>query len=82
MTIYRIIKIKGDYARRIGWWVRNMYRMEFDRFTWDNLGWRYVKERLSGWTIWYVTTEEDYAKAIETLNDLQKTHLFVYEVMD
>lgn len=80
MTFYKFIKIKGSDGANTGYFVPRMYRLYF---RWSELkifGLRFVKERLSGWTIWWVGNESDYTLAIKTLNELKKAHIFDYKV--
>lgn len=80
MAFHKFIKTKGEGAKTIGYFVPRMYRYDF---WWKELklfGFTFVKERLAGWHIWWVENEKDYADAVKTLKELQKTHLFTYMV--
>jgi hypothetical protein len=81
MTVYKFIRIKGKERTWIGYFVPRMFQLTP---SWDVLktfGLSYINERLNGWAIWYVLSKEDFAKAIDTLDELKKTHIFDYEVM-
>lgn len=84
MRPYKLIKTKGTCkcTKGIGYFVRRMYRLDFSLHELKQIGLRFVKERLNGWTIWWVETEDDYINAIKTLDELKKTHLFTYEVSE
>lgn len=84
MAIYKFIKTKGTCrcTKGIGYFVPRMYGFPFILRELKEFGFRFVKERLKGWTIWYVTNEEDYINAIKTLDELKKTHLFTYKVSE
>lgn len=80
MGFYKFIKIKGVGGPGTGYFVPNLYRLSFMWIELKMVGLRFVKERLNGWTIWYVSNEEDYIRAIKTLNELKKTRIFDYKV--
>lgn len=80
MEIYRFIKIKGPEGVNTGYFVPRLYQLHFTWHVLKAFGLPYVKERLNGWTIWYVTNHDDYLHAIETLNELKKTRIFDYRV--
>ena len=82
MGFYKFIKIKGPKGEgiRTGYFVPRMYHLAF---SWGELrlvGFRFVRERLAGWSIWWVNNEEDYQQAIKTLNELKKTRVFDYMI--
>lgn len=77
---YKFIKIKGSDGPNTGYFVPRMYQLGWSKSVLKAFGLPYIKERLAGWTIWYVTNEEDYRNAIKTLNELKKTRIFDYKV--
>ena len=80
MGFYKFIKIKGVDGANTGYFVPQMYKLPF---MWSELrivGLRFVKDRLAGWTIWWVGNEEDFTTAIKTLKELRKTRIFDYKV--
>ena len=81
MAIYRFIKIRGKQGAHTGYFVPHMYQLVPCWHVLKTFGLDYIKERLSGWTIWYVLTEDDYIRAVDALNELKKTRLFDYKVM-
>ena len=80
MGIYRFIKIKGKEGKNTGYFVPHLYRLDFTFRELKCFGLEFVKERLNGWTIWYVNNHEDYCKAVESLNELKKTRIFDFKV--
>ena len=80
MEFYKFIKIKGEGGSRTGYFVPRMYQLVGVRNGLKVFGLQYIKERLTGWTIWWVQNEEDYVQAIRTLNELRKTRIFEYKV--
>ena len=74
MGFYKFIKIKGAEGNHIGDFVPRLYHLAFN--------WRELKERLAGWTIWWVENEDDYNRAIKTLDELKKTRIFEYKVTE
>ena len=80
MGFYKFIKTRGLEGKATGYFVPRMYRYDFDFRELKNFGFLFVKERIRGWTIWWVENEEDYHNAIETLNELKKTRIFDYMV--
>ena len=80
MTFYKFIKTKGPEGARTGYFVPNLYQLSWSRWVLKVFGLSYVKERLTGWTIWWVANEEDYISAIKTLDELKKTRIFEYKV--
>ena len=81
MTGYKFIKIRGKEGARTGYFVPRLYHLGCDWHVLKAFGLPYVKERLTGWTIWWVDTKEDFVLAIETLDELKKSRIFDYEVM-
>ena len=80
MSFYKFIKIKGAEAENTGYFVPRMYKLTFHWRELKIFGLQLVKERLSGWTIWWVRNEDDFIQAVNTLNELKKTRIFDYEV--
>ena len=80
MGFYKFIKIKGKEGSRTGYFVPRMYQLSFNKYVWKIFGFKYLKERLTGWTIWWVENEADYINAINTLNELKKTRIFDFKV--
>lgn len=80
MSVYRFIKIKGIEGARTGYFVPKLYQLTCNLRVLKAFGLPYVKERLSGWTIWYVLTREDYIQAVGRLEELKKTRIFDYRV--
>ena len=80
MTFYKFIKIRGPEGARTGYFVPRLYQLVWSWKIVKLFGFPYVKDRLTGWTIWWVNSEEDYVRAIETLNELKKTRIFDYTV--
>lgn len=79
MGFYKFIKIKGPEGKHTGYFVPNLYHLAFSRRELKHVGLRFVRERLAGWTIWYVDNKDDYIQAIKTLEELKKTRLFNYK---
>ena len=82
MGFYKFIKIKGAEAARTGYFVPHLYYLAFNWRELKHVGFRFVKERLAGWTIWWVENEDDYNRAIKTLDELKKTRIFEYKVTE
>lgn len=82
--IYKFIKIKGKGTEgsNTGYFVPRMYQLTCNKSVLKAFGLPYIKERLAGWTVWYVKNEEDYKNAIKTLDELKKTRIFDYMVAD
>lgn len=38
--------------------------------------------RLKGWTIWWTEGESNYSNAIKVLNELKKTRIFTYKILE
>lgn len=77
---YKFIKIKGPEGKHTGYFVPRLYRLDFSLRELKQIGFLFVKERLNGWTIWWVENEEDYIRAVETLKELKKTRIFDFKV--
>ena len=82
MIFYKFIKIKGEGGARTGYFVPNMYQLVCSWNVLKAFGFWYIKERLAGWTIWWVENEDDYNRAIKTLDELKKTRIFEYKVIE
>lgn len=80
MAFYKFIKIRGEGGSRTGYFVPHMYQLTCNWSVLKAFGLPYIKERLTGWTIWWVENEDDYIQAIKTLNELKKTRIFEYKV--
>lgn len=80
MAFYKFIKIKGEGGSRTGYFVPHMYQLVCSWSVLKAFGLSYIKERLTGWTIWWVENEDDYNQAIKTLNELKKIRIFEYKV--
>lgn len=79
MAFHRFIKIKGRDGANTGYFVPRMYQIK-GLIALKVFGFSYVKERLNGWTIWWVSSKDDYNQAIKTLDELKKTRIFDYKV--
>lgn len=80
-VLYRA-KRKDNFEWVEGYYVPRLYRLTFYLRELKEVGFLFVKERLKGYSIWYVTNEEDYIRAVETLNELKKTRLFDFKVSE
>ena len=80
MAFHKFIKIKGREGANTGYFVPRLYQLCWGWNVLKAFGLPYIKERLTGWTIWWVDSEEDFARAIETLEELKKTRIFDYKV--
>jgi hypothetical protein len=80
MEFYKFIKIKGPDGANTGYFVPRMYKLPFDHRELKIVGLQFVKDRLAGWTVWWVGSEADYKNAIKTLEELKKTRIFTYKV--
>lgn len=77
---YKFIKIRGSESGKLGYYIPRMYKLCWSFTVLKMFGFSYIKERLTGWTIWWVSNEKDYNNAIKTLKELKKTHEFDYMV--
>lgn len=79
---YKFIKIKnnGGGGKYIGYAVPRMYRLDFNKYELRLFGFQFIKERMNGWTIWWVENEEDYKDAITILKELKNDIEFDYKV--
>ena len=82
MKFYKFIKLKGKEGSNTGYFVPNMYQLVCSFIALKNIAFSYIKERLLGWTIWWVNNEDDYIRAIKTLDELKKTRIFDYEICE
>lgn len=80
MSKYKFIKIKGLEGQNTGYFVPKLYQLSFCWPIVKIFGFSYIKERISGWTIWFVESGDDYDKAIRTLDKLKKTRIFEYKI--
>lgn len=82
MGFYRFIKVKsvGDVSKYIGYSIPRMYRLDFDWRELKLFRFQFVKERMNGWTIWWVENENDYQIAITKLNELNNVLPITYKV--
>lgn len=80
MAFHKFIKIKGPEGAKTGYFVPRLYRLHSSWTTLKVFGFSYVKDRLNGWTVWWVGNEDDYVNAVKTLNELKKTRIFDYMV--
>jgi hypothetical protein len=80
MGFYKLIKIRGAEGSNTGYFVPRLYRLRFAWWELKIFGLRLVKERLKGWSIWWVDSEESYRNAVDTLEELRKTRIFDYKV--
>lgn len=80
MAFHKFIKIKGKGGSRTGYFVPRMYQLVCGWHVLKAFGFPYIKDRLSGWTVWWVENEDDYIQAIKTLDELKKTRIFDYKV--
>ena len=80
MSIYGFIKTRGPEGAKIGYFIPRLYKLVWCWNVVKSFGFPYVKDRLTGWTVWWVESEDDWNRAIENLNELKKTHAFDYLV--
>ena len=76
----KFIAIKGREGAMTGYFVPKLYQLSWNRHVIKAFGLPYVAARLLGWTIWVTETEDDYVRAIKTLDELKKTRIFRYWV--
>jgi hypothetical protein len=77
MPFYKFIKIKGA---DIGYSVPRMYKLPFTWYELRIVGLQFVKDRLAGWTIFWVANPIDFILAIKILDELKKTTTLEYKV--
>lgn len=82
MGFYKFIKIRGVEGARTGYFVPRLYQLVCCWNVLRAFGLSYVLARLAGWTIWWVDNEDDYLRAVKTLDELKNTRLFDYEVIE
>ena len=81
MGLYAFIRLKGAEGNaRTGYLVPRMYQLVTCWSVLKQFGFSYIKERLRGNTIWWVSNEEDFLNALNTLNKLKKTRTFDYDI--
>lgn len=80
--MYKFIKIRGVDGANTGYFVPRLYKMSLIRIGLKIFGFSFVKDRLAGWTYWWVDSEDHYINAIKTLDELKKTRLFEYKVCE
>ena len=80
MGFYKFFRIKGPDGANTGYFVPGMYQLHGIRIGTKIFGLSYVKDRLAGWTYWWVDDEKHFHQAIKTLNELKKTRIFDYQV--
>ncbi len=82
ITVYKFIAIKGAEGAKTGYFVPHLYQLVLTKITLKVFGLRYVMARLKGWTIWWTETDRDYANAIKVLDELKKTRIFTYKILE
>lgn len=82
MAYYKFIKIKGAESSNTGYFVPRLYQLPFSWRELKLFGLQFVKERLRGWTIWWVSNEEDYIQAVKALYELKRTRIFDFKVSE
>lgn len=82
MGFYKFIKFKGKDAKYTGYFVPGLHHLAFSWRELKVFGFQFVKERLAGWTIWWVSNEEDYIQAKKTIKELRKTRIFDFSVSE
>ena len=80
MEVYRFIAFKGNDSKKLGYRIPRLYPLFFRISELKQVGFWLVKERLKGWTIWFVTNDEDYKVAKEAIKELKKSHKFDFKV--
>ena len=78
--MHKFIKIKGPEGARTGYFVPRLYQLASIRLGMKIFGFSYLKDRLAGWTYWWVDNEHDYERAIMILNRLKNSRIFDYKV--
>ena len=76
MTFYNFIRTTGREAKTIGYFIPRLYGLHGIRIGLKIFGFDYLRYLLKGDQIWWTDNKKDYAKAIEGLKELRKTHLF------
>lgn len=80
--MYKFIKIKGPDGKFTGYFVPNLYHLGLLKVVLKIFGFHYIIDRLNGWRYWWTDTETNYELAIKTLNELKKTRIFDYKVIN
>lgn len=80
--MYRFIAIKGAEGAKTGYFVPHLYQLVLTKATLKVFGLRYVMARLNGWTIWWTNNDSDYSNAIKALDELKKTRIFTYKILE
>ena len=81
MVFPKFIATKGPDSANVGYFVPRLYKLCWCSSVLKTFGFSYIKERLMGWTIWWVENEDDYNRAIGLLKALKaKDHMFDYKV--
>ena len=80
MGFYKFIRLEGIEGNKTGYFVPKMYNISSIRLGLKIFGFQFIKDRLSGCSIWGVENETDYNCAIKTLDELKKTRIFDYKV--
>ena len=78
----KFIAIKGAEGAKTGYFVPHLYQLVWSKTTLKYFGLRYVLARLKGWTIWWTEGESNYSNAIKVLNELKKTRIFTYKILE
>lgn len=78
----KFIAIKGAEGAKTGYFVPHLYQLVWSKTTLKYFGLRYVLARLKGWTIWWTGGESNYSNAIKVLNELKKTRIFTYKILE
>lgn len=79
----RFIKIRGPEGAKTGYFVPRLYSCSrLDKFAWKVFGLDYVKDMFKGWTYWWVRNDADFINAIKTLDQLKKTRMFEYKIVE
>lgn len=78
---HKLIKIRGVEGKTTGYFVPRLYQLFADWHVLKAFGLPYIKDRLNGWTIWWVDNEADFTRAVNALNELKKTRIFDFTVI-
>lgn len=79
--MYTFIKMRGPDSANTGYFVHRMYKLTGLRYGLKIFGFSYIKDRLNGWTYWWVNDEADFENAKKALKELRKTRIFEYLVL-
>ena len=80
MAFHRFIRIRGREGANTGYFVPRLYQLSSLRIGSKIFGFSFIKDRLAGWTFWWVDNEDDYINAVKTLKELKKTRIFEFNV--